>query len=160
MGYNVPWPISNPGGVFGSGNQNIRQPPPRQTYSYGYSTPGSKPKSYTDSKPKPKVERPKPVPTQALWCESGDHSFSEKDKKKRVYSEEIQTGEDDYGNPKYKQEYFTVCGPCSASHSPFQNRADKEVEESPKEERSNLDTQDESYLKGYRDGIVKGETIQ
>jgi hypothetical protein len=126
-------------------------------YQYSY----SKPKSYTDSTPppkKPKVERPKPVPTQALWCESGDHSFSEKDKKKRVYSEEIQTGEDDYGNPKYKQEYFTVCGPCSASHSPFQTRTNSEVEESPKEERSKV-VQDESYLAGYRDGIIKGETI-
>ena len=62
--------------------------------------------------------------TQALWCETGDHAFSEKDKGKRSYSEQIQIGEDENGEAKYRTEHFTVCGPCSAAHKPFQKRDD------------------------------------
>lgn len=47
-------------------------------------------------------------PTRALWCEQGEHSFSEKDPGMQVMT--IQ-GKDDEGKPV--SESRTLCGPCA-----------------------------------------------
>ena len=48
-------------------------------------------------------------PTRALWCEQGEHSFSEKDPGLQVMT--IQ-GRDEEGKPV--SESRTLCGPCAA----------------------------------------------
>lgn len=62
--------------------------------------------------------------TQALWCEAGNHPFSEKDEKKRTYSEQIEYGKDDYGEPRFRTEHFTICGECASIRAPFQQTKD------------------------------------
>lgn len=49
-------------------------------------------------------------PTQALWCEQGGHSFSEKDRGQQVITI---NGVGDDGQPA--EESRTTCGPCAVT---------------------------------------------
>ena len=96
--------------------------------------------------------------SSALWCDKGDHAFSAKDPNKQHFSNthtvSIPTG-NSYGRVTYQErqevtEELDICGPCWAKTNPFSpdGKAAHELV---------ADTQNEDYLRGYREGILKGE---
>ena len=107
----------------------------------------------------------------ALWCDIDDpetnlphsqvpgHPFSDKDVNRqhfsRTGSERVNTG-NSYGNPTYQdREIVTaemeICGYHWQKQNPFQpgKKAIPEDEE----------TEKESFLKGYREGVLHGEIV-
>lgn len=100
--------------------------------------------------------------SQALWCDKGDHAFSAKDPNKQHFTQtqtiEVPTG-NSYGRTTYQAreevtEELDICGPCWSKANPFSPDNEK-----PKQAITR-DAQDENYLKGYRDGILKGEDLE
>ena len=86
--------------------------------------------------------------SQALWCDWGNHAFSSNDQERHRLSESKMEKDPEYGGQREVTIVVDVCGPCWTNNNPFQANAEKPAL-----------PQDESYLKGYRDGVVKGETL-
>lgn len=88
--------------------------------------------------------------SQAIWCDWGDHAFSSNDPDRHRLSETKMEKDPEYrDNQREVTTVVDVCGPCWSTGNPFRKDADKTAI-----------PQDESYLQGYRDGVIKGETIQ
>lgn len=97
-------------------------------------------------RPIPKQYRPPPIPYQpnpkkeppkrkvihimsvALWCDSGNHAFSSKDKDATKFTKETEK-ENRYGDIVTEREDFNICGPHSKGM--FQGE-DKAVAVDPK----------------------------
>lgn len=88
--------------------------------------------------------------SEALWCDSGNHAFSAMDPDRQRFSQSKMVKDDEYGGRKEVTTVLDICGPCYAQHNLFPS-GDAKASEIP---------QDESYLRGYKDGVVKGETLQ
>jgi hypothetical protein len=86
--------------------------------------------------------------SQALWCDAGEHAFSSNDENRHRFSETKMEKDPEYGGQREVTTTVDVCGPCWSTNNPFRQGTEKA--EIP---------QDESYLRGYRDGVVKGETL-
>lgn len=152
----------NPGGVFSGSSAEIAPWTPRERDQYYRNR---DPYAYSYSKPKPPPPRQhKPhepgnkcwcgysigkreIVSAALWCDAGDHAFSSNDEKRHRFSETKMEKDPDYGQREVTVT-VDVCGPCWANNNPFRKDAD-----------ATPIPQDESYLRGYRDGVVKGEAI-
>lgn len=74
--------------------------------------------------------------SKALWCDVGNHAFSEKDPDKEHYTKtakkKLMTG-NSYGSPVYQEqeqatEEIDICGPCVAKQGLFQDQTDKVLE--------------------------------
>ena len=98
----------------------------------------------------------------ALWCDKGDHAFSAKDLNRQHFTQtqsvSVPTG-NSYGRTTYQDrqevtEELDICGPCWLKSNPFQA-------ETPKTEINSKygkeEVQNEQYLKGYHDGILRRE---
>lgn len=148
---------SNPGGVFSNWrgqNYNSSSYSRRDPYAFSYSK--SKPRLH-DSHNSPGVKcwcghytpRKREVMSSAIWCDAGNHAFSSNDEKRHRMSETKMEKDPDYrGEMREVTVTVDVCGPCWETVNPF--RKSPEPTEIP---------ENEEYLRGYKDGYVKGETI-
>jgi hypothetical protein len=105
--------------------------------------------------------------SEAKWCDTGNHAFSATDEDAQHFSQtrtvKVRTG-DNYGRDTYQERQVVttevdVCGPCFNKSNPFQKDASPAA--LPKDDGfTEEDKQDESYLRGYREGILKGQIIE
>jgi hypothetical protein len=168
----------NPGGIFGRDSfdprQNERivgyrpyQPPTRPIdYSYSHSQARKKKEEkvhdiHGAGNPKcwcghEEIRKVTINMSECLWCDWGNHPYSALDENRHRLSESKQVKDDEYGGRKEVTTIVDVCGPCWTTRNPFQTPGDT-AGEIPE---STPDTRDESYLKGYREGVIKGETIK
>lgn len=88
--------------------------------------------------------------SEAIWCDMGDHAFSANDPERHRLSEsKMVDSPDSYNGKKEVTTIVDVCGPCWRTRNPFQEPA-----------TPSAIPEDESYLRGYREGVIKGETIK
>lgn len=106
-----------------------------------------------------------PQMSVAMWCDTGQHAYSANDENAMHFSQtkRVPGSRDARGNGYDYREItvaLDICGVCYAKQNPFQTANEKDtpaltgtvVDETP-EERQN-----EDFLRGYREGILKGET--
>lgn len=117
----------------------------------------------------PEYRRTEKKMSDVLWCDIDDpetnvphqigHAFTAKDVNRRhwmdQHTESVPTG-NSYGRTTFQdREVVTteidICGYHWAKQNPFRSNR----EENPPEIEA--DIQDENYLRGYHDGILKGE---
>jgi hypothetical protein len=112
--------------------------------------------SYAKEKPKPKP-RKREIVSEAKWCDAGDHAFSSNDPKRHRFSETKMEKDPEYGGQREVTTTVDVCGPCWDTNNPFRQSAEKTALST---DGKTPISEDETYLRGYRDGVVKGETLQ
>ncbi len=90
----------------------------------------------------------------ALWCDKGQHAFSEKDENRQHFTQtkkvDVLTG-NSYGQPTYQQrqevtEELDICGPCWAKGNDFEPAKVAEINSPTLDE---LEQDDENYRAGY-----------
>jgi hypothetical protein len=117
--------------------------------------------AYEKAKEPPKRKpRKREVVSEAKWCDAGNHAFSSNDPKRHRFSETKMEKDPEYGGQREVTTTVDVCGPCWDTNNPFQQSADKTALQADAKAPFSEGGQDENYLRGYRDGVVKGETLQ